>query len=345
MRIRAMVLGVCALGSVASACAPTLAMPPRLIAAWPPDGATVGIAPQTLELTFNRVLRSDVSAVTVSRADDGAPVAGTISLPSGDAQRVLMRLTEPAEGSYRVHWHVVAARSGAAAEGEQQFSMRAGGVPPPHLSVSPTTAETGDVVEVRGRGYAPGSEVRLAIGDDGPPLVVVKSDYRGTFSTDVRVPNSVAFGEQPVSARDAAGASGVGALQVRWGGWPPLVGYTLGQPGPASGEVTFSISVRNRSDYVLESVRVVLDDPPAATFVGADAGVRRETGRLVWDVALLDRGVAGPVSVIYRVGAPTTAHARIEFRHRRPHGCSGDECLSAFVSDTTSDSAPVAPAP
>ena len=144
---------------------------------------------------------------------------------------------------------------------------------------------------------------------------------------------------------DAADAVGFAALQVRWGGWPPLIGYTVGQSGPASGEVTFTVSVRNRSDYVLEHVRVVLVDPRGATFVDADAGARHEAGQLVWDVGVLDRGVAGPMSAACRAAGPTHATARIAFRHRRPHDCGGDECLSPFVSETTSESAPVAPAP
>ena len=58
----------------------------------------------------------------------------------------------------------------------------------------------------------------------------------------------------------------------------------------------------------------------------------------------MDRGVLGPFRVTYRVAGAVTSRAWIEFRHRRPHGCSGDECLPAFVSETTSESTPVSAA-
>ncbi len=320
-------------------------MPPRLVAAWPPDGSVVGVAAQTLELTFNRPLNNAASRVLVTRADDGTTLAAAVSAQPGDARRLLARVAESAAGEYLVRWTAVAAGSGASASGDQTFSMRQSAVPPPHLSVSPADANTGDIVQINGRGFAAHSQVTLTIGDDGQPFMVVSTDQRGTFSADARVPSSVASGEQPVAAVDAAGAAGFSAFQVRWGGWPPLVAYTDSQPGPRSGEVTFVLSVRNRSDYVLEGVRFILTDPAGATFASADAATQHRDGRLVWDIPALDRGAAGPVAVTYRVEGPTQAQARITFRHRRPRGCSGDECLSAFVSETTSSSAPVFPAP
>jgi len=53
-----------------------------------------------------------------------------------------------------------------------------------------------------------------------PPLL------RGAFDLETRVPAGVPFGMQPVSAVDAWGESATAALQVRWGGWPPLVAVT-----------------------------------------------------------------------------------------------------------------------
>jgi hypothetical protein len=155
------------------------------------------------------------------------------------------------------------------------------------------------------------------------------------------VPAGVPFGLQPVSAVDAWGDSATAALQVRWGGWPPLVAFTVGQPGPGAGEITFTLSVRNRSDYLLERVRIVFEDPAGASFVAAQPAPLRGDAFLTWDLPSVDRGVVGPFRATYRVTGAVASHARIEFRHRRPAGCRGEDCLPAFISETTSDSAPV----
>jgi hypothetical protein len=187
--------------------------------------------------------------------------------------------------------------------------------------------------------------VTLTIGDDAQALNTVETDAHGSFGVDVRIPPGVPFGVQPISATDGGGGVAETAVQVRWGGWPPLVAFTVGQPGPAPGEATFSVSVRNRSDFLLERVRVALDDPGPGTtsFVAAEPNADRQPGAVAWEIPVLDRGVAGPFRATYRTTATVASHARIEFRHRRPRGCPADECPPAFVSETTSDSTPVSP--
>jgi hypothetical protein len=106
--------------------------------------------------------------------------------------------------------------------------------------------------------------------------------------------------------------------------------------------VTFAVSVRNRSDYLLEQVRVVLDDPAPgqSSFVGAEPNADRQPGAVTWTIPVLYRGVAGPFRATFGVSGAVASHARIEFRHRRPRGCTTDDCPPAFVSETTSDSTP-----
>src|SRR5260370_27476660 len=253
-------------------------------------------------------------------------------------------LKAPVGGDYRLRWHAVAARTAVAVDGEQTFSLQDESTAPPRVDLSRVAAETGEKVEVRGKGFGERSAVGLRMGEDEQALSTGETDAKGSFAVEARVPENVPFGEQPVNATDMCGAAATAALQVRWGGWPPLVAFDVGQSGPAPGEVTFWVTLRNRSDYVLEHVRVVLPDPQGATFVSADPAPTRQDQTINWVIPTIDRGVRGPLRVTYRATGAVTRHASIEFRHRRPHGCSGDDCLPAFVSETTSESPPVAPA-
>jgi len=346
-RHRSLVLVAAALaGLVAAACAPSLAAPPQLIAAWPLDEARLSIAPHTLELTFNRPLQPESTWAAVQPEDDGPPTPTDTVIEPSDPRRLTVRLQHPAAGHYRLHWHAVAARTAAAADGEQEFSLQDESPGAPRIDVSQPTADSGDKLEVKGNGFGKQSSVTLTIGDDAQALNTVETDAHGSFGVDVRIPPQVPFGTQPVSATDGGGAVATTALQVRWGGWPPLVAFTVGQPGPSPGEVTFSVSVGNRSDYLLERVRVVLDDPDPGnpTFVSAAPSPVRQQQALMWEIPVLDRGVAGPFQATYRATAAVASHARIEFRHRRPRGCTADDCPPAFISETTSDSTPVSPA-
>jgi methionine-rich copper-binding protein CopC len=321
-------------------CAPVRAAAPKLVAAWPSGTAPLPLAPRTFELTFNRALNADDSWAALWRYADGEAVSGESTL----SQHVLqLRVDKPDAGEYRLHWHAVGALSGLAADGEQLLVFQDESPRPARLDASRSALDSGETLELRGSGFAPSSLVRVTIGDDQQDMKAIQTDARGGFQDDARVPSSVPFGMQPISAVDQDGVEAATALQVRWGGWPPLMAFTTGAPGPAPGEVTFTVSVRNRSDFLLEKVRVLLPDPEGAGFVAAEPAAQRTNGTLAWDIGSMDRGVVGPLRVSYRVTGPVAAHARIAFRHRRPARCEGDECLSAFVSETTSDSTVINP--
>ena len=325
-------------------CAPVLVAPPQLVAVWPAPGARLPVSQTSFELTFNRALHPERTWATVSRDEDGSPISVDSTVQPSNPRRLSVVLKEPARGQYRLHWHAVAVRTAAAVDGEQTFSLQDESVAPPRIEVSPLAAETGEKLQVTGKGFDKHCAVRLTIGDDEQALSTVETDASGSFEVEARVPQTVPFGQQPISATDGCGAATTAAVQVRWGGWPPLVGFDVGQSGPGPGEVTFWVSLRNRSDYVLEGVHVVVTDPPGASFVAADAGAKRQDRSLIWDIATMDRGVVGPFRVTYRVNEAATSHAWIEFRHRRPHGCRDDDCLPAFVSEAVSESRPVSPA-
>jgi hypothetical protein len=59
---------------------------------------------------------------------------------------------------------------------------------------------------------------------------------------------------------------------------------------------------------------------------------------------VLDRGSVGPFHATYRTEHPIVGHAWLEFRHRHVRGCSGVDCLPAFISNSAAESPPTAPA-
>jgi hypothetical protein len=229
-------------------------------------------------------------------------------------------------------------------EGNHAFSLQDESPAPPRVEVSPSKADKGEALELVGKGFAGHSLVQLTIADDEQPLSSVETDGRGTFNIEAKVPASVPFGVQPVSASDGLGRNAMGAVEVRWGGWPPVVATATGQPGPGQGEVTFTVNVRNGSDYMVEQVRLVLKDPEQSVLVGADPAPQRDAGMLVWMIPVMDRGVVGPFRATYRTSAPVIGNAWLEFRHRHVGPCEGQECLPAFISESVADSLPVAPA-
>jgi methionine-rich copper-binding protein CopC len=331
-------------GLLAAACAPSLAVPPHLIAVWPTPGTRLPIAIQTFELTFNHPLRVDVTSAAISRDEDGAPLGTRVFIDPANTRRMRVRLADPTAGNYRLRWHAVSADSNLAADGEQFFSLQDEATLAPHLLVSKATADSGQVVQVTGSGFGHDCRVRLTIGDDDQPLATAQTDDNGNFVADATVPDNTPYGVQPVAGIDAWGDAATAALEVRWGGWPPLVAQAVAQPGPEAGEVSFSLNLRNRSDYVLEAVKMVLDTPDDGTLVAAQPPPRQQDGSVAWEIPMIDRGVLGPFRATYRVPHLAAVHASVEFRHRRSRGCVGDDCLPAFLSESRVDTDPVEPA-
>ncbi|HEY1294626.1 MAG TPA: copper resistance protein CopC [Chloroflexota bacterium] len=325
-------------------CAPALAAPPYLVASWPVNGARVSISARIVELTFNRALHPIETWATVLSDDGGVTLRSRASLDPADERRLQVRVVDPLPGSFEVRWHAVAADSGLANDGVQSLVFRDDSPSPPRIDISPGPAESGERLELVGKGFAPNSPLALTIGDNASPLTTTLTDASGRFNLEAHVPPSVPLGVQPVSAIDAEGHLAVGSVEVRWGGWPPVIATDSGEPGPTGGEVTFTLTPHNLSDYVLEHVRVVLKDPDGAELVGADPGAHRLGATLEWEIPVMERGAFGPYHATYRASQPVVSHAWIEFRHRHERGCVGGDCLPAFISNTVADSAPVAPA-
>jgi methionine-rich copper-binding protein CopC len=333
-----------AAGLVLAGCAPSLVVPPELVAASPVAGARLPVGRQTFELSFNRRLSADATWAAVLRDDDGASMPIDTTIDPGHPSHLTMRLLEAAPGAYHLHWHAVSARTAAATDGEQDFTMQDESTTPPRLELSRASADSGERITVVGKGFGKQCLVTLTIGDDQEALATIETDAHGAFEAETRIPEGVPFGVQPLLAEDTRGGKAAAALQLKWGGWPPLVSFTRGQPGPRNGEVTFALNLRNRSDYVLERVRVVLADPPGATFVNARPTAERQAGATVWTVGMLDRGLVGPFRATYRARSSVVGHTWVEFRHRHALGCAEDDCSPAFISESVSESEPVAPA-
>ena len=331
-------------GLAAMSCAPVFSAPPHLVAASPVDGVSLPVERQTFDLMFNRRLSASATWISVWREDDGATMATETDVDPQNPRHAQVRLLEAARGTYRLHWHAVDARSAAAADGEQDFTLQDESMAQPRLQVSRATADTGEKLEIVGKGFAEKCLVKVTMGDDQVNLTTVETNAYGDFDAETRVPPNVSFGIQPLSAEDTQGGAAVTALQVRWGGWPPLVAFTVGQPGPRPGEVTFALSARNRSDYLLERVRLVLSDPQGAMFLSADPRPERQNATSVWEIPTMDRGAIGPFRATFRATGAVVGRMRIEFRHRRALGCSDDECGPAFVSESVSESTEVTPA-
>ena len=165
------------------------------------------IAPHTLELTFNRPLQPESTWAAVQR-EDGPPTPTDTVVEPVNPRRLTVHLQQPAAGQYRLHWHAVAARTAAAADGEQDFALQDESPGAPRIDLSQPTADSGDKLEVKGNGFDKRSSVTLTIGDDAQALNTVETDAHGSFGVDVRIPPGVPFGVQPVSATDGGGGRG-----------------------------------------------------------------------------------------------------------------------------------------
>src|SRR5262245_7197637 len=107
-----------------ASCAPSLGMPPHLVASWPVDGASLSVARHMFELTFDRPLKPETSTAVVWREMDGAPLSTSAVVDSSESRRLRVRLLEPAAGAYQLRWHAVDAQSGASSDGAQSFNLQ-----------------------------------------------------------------------------------------------------------------------------------------------------------------------------------------------------------------------------
>lgn len=341
--LRRILLGTLVL--IAAACAPNIPAPANLVLADPAPDAVIGALPETLQLNFSDPLLAGASSATVIDPT-GQVVPAAVDVAPDDPTALVVRITQPGgAGRFTVQWTTVSASARSPADGEFSFTVEPGAPQQPRLSVLPAATDVDQPLVVSGTGFDPQAAITLTVGDNSEPMGTAQSDASGAFDQTVTVPHDVPFGQQPVWARDDSGAKAGAEVGVRWGGWPPLIIYTQAAPGPDHGQVTLTVVGINRSDYVLDGVRIHLELPPGAALVTATAGAEVQDGELIWDQGILGRTSLVPRSAVLSVGGPVVGRSSIDFRHRRAPGCIGDQCLPAFVDQTNSESGQVVPAP
>ena len=327
----------------ATGCAPNLTQRLQLVAVWPASGESLPVRRHTFELTFNAALDPRATSAAVLQTDATTALPIDVKMDATDPRRLTVRLADPRVGSYRLRWHAVATDSRGSTDGEQSFVLKDETVLPARLDVTRAMAkDAGQPLDLTGNGFAKNSTVKLTMGDDDQPLAMVDTDDRGSFEAQPKVLASIPFGVQPINASDDRGHTASAAVDVRWGGWPPAIPIDVGASGPGSGQVTFTVTVRNRSDYVLEHITLIVKDPDGARLVGTDPASRREDHASVWDIATLARGLAGPFGATYTASGPIVSQAWMEFRHRPERGCT-QNCPPAFISNSAAESDPVSP--
>jgi methionine-rich copper-binding protein CopC len=330
---------------VATACAPRIPAPARLVYADPAPDAVIGAVPDTLRLDFSEDLALGESSASVLDPT-GQLLAATTELEPGDPRVLHVQLSHHGgTGQFTVSWQTLSAQTRTPTSGTFTFTVEPGAPAQPRITAAPAVVDVQQQLTVDGSGFHSGAPVILTVGDDEEPLGTAQADASGQFSLMVAVPSDVPFGDQPISAADDRGTKAATDVQVKWGGWPPLRVYTLAVPGPRPGQVTLTVVGRNRSDYVLDGVEVRLEVPSGAAVVSASDGAQVQDGTVTWNQGLLDRTSLIPRQAVLAVGRAVVGRAWINFRHRRASGCIGDQCLPAFVDETYSESGPVTPAP
>ena len=82
-----------------------------LVASSPAAGAQIQTPPQTVVLTFDEGVESELGSVRVLDASGSVRSSGPVFHPDGDARRVAVRVDTGARGRYVVAWHVISADS------------------------------------------------------------------------------------------------------------------------------------------------------------------------------------------------------------------------------------------
>lgn len=82
-----------------------------LVASTPAANAQLATPPQTVVLSFDEGVESELGSVRVLDGSGNVRSAGAVFHPNGDARRVAVRVDASARGRYVVAWHVISADS------------------------------------------------------------------------------------------------------------------------------------------------------------------------------------------------------------------------------------------
>jgi methionine-rich copper-binding protein CopC len=292
-------------------CAPRALLHAHPILIQPPPNAVLGAPPSTAEIAFTAPVAGDRSSLVVIDSD-GSVVSERSRVDVTDPRRLVAALPGSLpSGAYELIWRSVEASTNAELDGQEKFRIEPSAPQRPAIAFSMPEVDAGDKLSITGTGFSPNTRVVLTIGDDADQLAVTSSREDGSFVVAaLPVPADLPLGEQPVTARDNNGATAATLLRVHWGGWPPMRLSVNARAGPRPDQVTVDLGGRNRSDYTLRDVRLVLRLPPGASLTSASPGGREDSASVVWDVpGSLERGPLDPRWAILSVdrsdGAPT----------------------------------------
>jgi methionine-rich copper-binding protein CopC len=277
---------------VLAGCAPRSPLRAHPILIQPPPDAVLGAPPHAAEIAFTAPLAGNRSSLVVMDAD-GNVVSERSQVDPADPRRLVAPLRSALRsGAYELIWRSVEASTSAELEGQEHFRIEPSAPERPAIAFSSAEVDAGDKLSISGSGFSPSTRVVLTIGDDADQLAVTSSREDGSFVVAaLPVPPDLPLGEQAITARDNNGATAARLLRVHWGGWPPLRLTVAARPGPSAGQVTVDVGARNRSDYTLRDVRLVLRLAPGTSVAATSQGGREEAGSVVWDVSgTLERG-------------------------------------------------------
>lgn len=329
--------------SVANPLAGTAHAHARYASSVPESGGFVTSAPSNVKITFTEEVKLSGSNISVIAPGGKEVNAGPVGFDGNDRTTLVVQLaTGLSNGLYTVNWVSVSDQDGDKDEGAFNFGVRAG-APPPVTHVDQASVDVGQRVSISGWGYKPNGSIVVSAGDDDEFVDASKADADGRFSKSVQLPPDLPFGKQTITVADGDGAKATSDVMVKWGGWPPVKVHVDASGAP--NDMTFSITLINRSHYNLQVNAARLKLPEGTAYKSADAGGRLNAfGEATWDTFELPaRGSVGPLNVVLdttrlKDGVDVTAWAWVIYSHAQQKSDDGT-LLPAFQSSAVSPAA------
>jgi methionine-rich copper-binding protein CopC len=326
--------------SIAAPLTATAHAQPRYASSVPDSGGFVTSVPSSVKITYTEEVKLSGSNISVIAPGGKEVNAGPIAFDGSDRKTLVVPLASGlTNGQYTVNWVSISTQNGDKEEGGFNFGVRAG-APPPVMHVEPASVDVGQMVTISGAGYKPNGSIVVSAGDDDEFVEAGRSDATGTFSKTVQLPPDLPYGSQTITAADGDGAKATQDVMVMWGGWPPVKVHVDASGAPD--DMTFSVTLTNRSDYSLQIKAARLKLPEGTSYKSADSGGRLNAfGEATWDTFDLPaHGSVGPLSVVVdtntlKDGQDVTAWAWVLYNHAQKKSDDGT-VLPQFQSSAVS---------
>ncbi len=312
----------------------------RYVSSSPDAGGFISWAPTSVRITFDEDVTTPGSNISVVALGGAEVNGGPVGVDPANRKTLVVPLKAGlSNGLYTVNWVSLAAKDGSRQTDSFNFGLRAGAAPPV-MHLDRQTIDMGQKLGITGSGYKPSGAIVASAGDDDEFVDAGRADANGQYSGSVLLPADLPLGKQTITVADGDGAKATNDIQVKWGGWPP-VKVTL-TADTAKDEMTFTVTLFNRSDYhlVVDAARVRLPDGTA--FKSADSyGRLNSAGEATWDtIDLPAHGSAGPFALVVdttklKDGTDVTGWVWTQFSHASETAADGT-VLPQFTSSATS---------